>query len=316
MEGCAVTTPVIAVFAGGTSKENEVSAGSGRTCASALARSFPTRLFNLTSDALPDGYDPSHHVVFSTLHGTFGEDGGMQRLLDAAGGVYAGSDATSSALTMNKELTKLRVADAGVTVADGFAFDAAAKPTASAVVARLGSRVVLKPNNEGSSVGLHVIGSEAELSSALAGIAKGRWIVERRIEGREISVGVLKGRAVGIVEIIAHSGVFDYASKYTAGMAEEIAPAPIGDVLYAKAQAAAEAAFAACGCRDFGRVDFMISAKEELFLLEINSLPGMVETSLLPMCARCAGLDFTALVREMVTPALERFRLRIASRRP
>ncbi len=309
-------SPIIAVFAGGTSKENEVSSGSGRACASALSRSFPTRLFSVTSDALPDGYDPARHVVFSTLHGTFGEDGGMQRLLDDAGGAYSGSDATSSALTMDKELTKLRVAEAGVAVAEGFAFDAADKPAASAVLARLGSRLVVKPNNEGSSVGLHVIGSEAELSSALAGITAGRWIVERRIEGREISVGILNGRAVGIVEIVAHSGVFDYASKYTAGMAEEIAPAPIGDVLYARAQAAAEAAFAACGCRDYGRVDFMISANEELFWLEINTLPGMVETSLLPMCARCAGMDFAALVREMVTPALERFRLGIASRRP
>jgi D-alanine-D-alanine ligase len=311
-----VTTPVVAVFAGGTSKENEVSTGSGKACASALARSFATRLFPITCDALPDGYDPSRHVVFSTLHGTFGEDGGMQRLLDGAGGAYAGSDATSSALTMDKELTKLRVAEVGVAVADGFAFDAASKPAAPAVLARLGARLVLKPNNEGSSVGLHVIGNEAELSSALAGITAGRWLVERRIEGREISVGILNGRAVGIVEIIAHSGVFDYASKYTAGLAEEIAPAPIGDALYARAQGAAEAAFAACGCRDYGRVDFMISAKEELFLLEINTLPGMVETSLLPMCARCAGMDFTALVREMVTPALERFRLGAGSRRP
>lgn len=311
-----MTTPVVAVFAGGTSKESEVSTGSGKACASALARSFATQFFSITSDALPDGYNPARHVVFSTLHGTFGEDGGMQRLLDSAGGAYSGSDATSSALTMDKELTKLRAAEAGVAVADGFAFDAAAKPAASAVVARLGSRLVVKPNNEGSSVGLHVIGNEAELSSALAGITAGRWIVERRIEGREISVGILNGKAVGIVEIIAHSGVFDYASKYTAGLADEIAPAPIGDVLYARAQAAAEAAFAACGCRDYGRVDFMISAKEELFLLEINTLPGMVETSLLPMCARCAGMDFAALVKEMVKPALERFRLGNASRRP
>jgi len=308
--------PVIAVFAGGTSRENEVSKGSGAACAQALARSFTTRLFDVVADALPDGYDPARHVVFSTLHGTFGEDGGMQRLLDAAGGAYAGSDAFSSALTMDKESTKRTVAERGVPVADGLVFDAMSKPAAADVVRRLGPKLVLKPNNEGSSVGLHIVGDEASLAAALANVSKGRWIVERRIEGREISVGILNGKAVGIVEIRPHSGIFDYKSKYTKGASEDIAPAPIGDALTSRAKLLAETAFAACGCRDYARIDFMISSADELFLLEINTLPGMVDTSLLPMCASCAGLDFTALVREMVSPAVERFRLGAASRSP
>jgi D-alanine-D-alanine ligase len=308
--------PIIAVFAGGTSKENEVSNASGAACASALARSFTTRLFPITADALPEGYDPERHVVFSTLHGTFGEDGGMQRLIDDAGGSYAGCDAAASALTMDKDLTKRTVAANGIRVAEGTVFDASSKPTASEVTRRLGQSVVMKPNNEGSSVGLRVIGDEAGLTSALASVSAGSWIIERRIEGREISVGILNGKALGIVEIRPNSGVFDYASKYTKGLAEEIAPAPIGDALTRRATEAAETAFAACGCRDFGRIDFMISSRDELFLLEINTLPGMTGTSLLPMCARCAGLDFTALVREMVSPAVERFRLGAASRRP
>ena len=174
----------------------------------------------------------------------------------------------------------------------------------------------MKPNNEGSSVGLHIIGDAGGLAAALATVTEGRWIIERRIVGREISVGVLNGRSVGIVEIRPHSGIFDYKSKYTKGASEDIAPAPIGDALTARAKLLAETAFAACGCRDYARIDFMISAAGELFLLEINTLPGMVETSLLPMCALCAGLDFAALVREMVSPAVERFRLGTASRRP
>jgi D-alanine-D-alanine ligase len=310
-----VSGPIIAVFAGGTSKENEVSTGSGAACALGLAQSFTTRLFNITADALPEGYDPQRHVVFSTLHGTFGEDGGMQRLLDSAGGAYSGCDAFSSALTMDKDLTKRTVADKGVPVADGLVFDAALKPAAADVVIRLGAKLVLKPNNEGSSVGLHVIGDQAALAAALATISSGRWIIERRIEGREISVGIVNGKAVGIVEIRPHSGIFDYKSKYTKGASEDIAPAPIGDALTARAKLLAETAFAACGCRDYARIDFMISSSNELFLLEINTLPGMVETSLLPMCARCAGLDFAALVREMVSPAVERFRLGAATRR-
>jgi D-alanine-D-alanine ligase len=311
-----VSGPVIAVFSGGTSAEREVSIGSGGACAMALSRSFTTRLFNVTADALPEGYDPARHVVFSTLHGTFGEDGGMQRLLDGAGGAYAGSDAAASRLTMDKELTKEAVSKRGVRVADGFAFDSGAGPTAVEIARRLGVRVVVKPNNEGSSVGLSVVGDMAGIESALRGISRGRWIVECRIDGRELSVGVLAGSAMGIVEIRPKSGVYDYSSKYTKGLTEYLAPAPLDEALTAKVRTAAETAFTACGCRDYARVDFILSSGGEPFLLEINTLPGMKETSLLPMSARCAGLDFAALVREMVSPAVERFRSGIASRRP
>ncbi len=299
--------PIIAVLAGGISAEREVSLGSGKASALALARSFPTQLFELTADALPAGLDPRRHVVFSTLHGTFGEDGGMQRLLDAAGVTYAGCDAASSELTMDKTRTKDAAAARGVRVADAVRFTAATKPTADVVVAKLGESVVVKPNNEGSSVGLSVIGTHAELVVKLASITAGSWLIERRIIGRELSVGVLGGKAMGVVEIRPKSGVYDYTSKYTKGLTEYFAPAPLDAATTAKVQAAAETAFAACGCRDYSRVDFILPEDGDAFLLEINTLPGMKETSLLPMSARCAGLDFTGLVRELVKPALLRF---------
>jgi D-alanine-D-alanine ligase len=299
--------PIIAVFAGGTSAERDVSVGSGKASALALARSFPTRLFELTADALPAGLDPRRHVVFSTLHGTFGEDGGMQRLLDAAGVTYAGCDAASSALTMDKTRTKEAAATRGVRVAEAVHFEADQKPAADAVVAQLGENVVVKPNNEGSSVGLSVIASRAALAEKLASITRGSWLIERRIVGRELSVGVLGGRAMGVVEIRPKSGVYDYTSKYTKGLTEYFAPAPLDAATTARVQAAAEAAFAACGCRDYARVDFILPEQGDAFLLEINTLPGMKETSLLPMSARCAGMDFTGLVRELVRPALLRF---------
>jgi D-alanine-D-alanine ligase len=311
-----LSNPVIAVFAGGTSAEKEVSTGSGAACAMSLSRSFATRLFPIVADALPTGYDPARHVVFSTLHGTFGEDGGMQCLLDAAGGAYAGCDAASSALTMDKELTKRTAAAKGVPVVDGITFEAAAKPNAGEVVRRLGPDVVVKPNNEGSSVGLRVVGDESGLREALDSVTSGKWLIERRIVGREVSVGILGGSAMGIVEVRPRSGVYDYASKYTAGSTEYLAPAPLEETLANTIKKAAETAFAACGCRDYARVDFMISSEGEPFLLEINTLPGMKEMSLLPKSARCAGLDFTALVKEMVTPAVERFRQSAGSRRP
>ncbi len=303
----STSQPIIAVFAGGTSAERDVSLGSGRASAIALARSFPTRLFEVNAQAIPAGVDPRRHVVFSTLHGTFGEDGGMQRLLDAAGIHYAGCDAASSALTMDKSATKAAVAARGVPVVPGLRFEAAAKPTAEAVVAQLGEHLVVKPNGEGSSVGLALIAAKAELAAKLAAIDRGGWLIEKRIVGREFSIGVLRGKAMGVVEIRPKSGVYDYTSKYTKGMTEYFAPAPLEPAQTAAAQAAAETAFAACGCRDYARVDFMLSQAGELYLLEINTLPGMKETSLLPMSARCAGMDFTALVRELVSPALQRF---------
>ncbi|HXA14246.1 MAG TPA: D-alanine--D-alanine ligase [Opitutaceae bacterium] len=299
--------PIIAVFAGGTSAEREVSLGSGQACAIALARSFPTRLFQIDANALPAEFDPGQHVVFSTLHGKFGEDGGMQRLLDAAGASYAGCDATASALCMDKTATKQRVSAPGVGVVPGVCFDAASKPEASALAAKLGGDVVFKPNDEGSSVGLQIVSGRAEITAALEKISNGRWLAESRVFGRELSVGVLGGRAMGIVEIRPKSGRYDYTSKYTKGLTEYHCPAPLPDATTAAVRRAAETAFAACGCRDYARIDFMISEKNEAFLLEINTLPGMKETSLLPMSARSAGLDFTALVRELVMPAVQRF---------
>jgi D-alanine-D-alanine ligase len=299
--------PIIAVLAGGTSAEREVSLGSGKASAIALARSFPTRLFEVNADAIPAGIDPKRHVVFSTLHGTFGEDGGMQRLLDAAGIAYAGCDAASSALTMDKTRTKQAAAKRGVRTADAVVFSADKKPIADEVVAKLGESVVVKPNAEGSSVGLALPTSRAELAAKLASITAGSWLIEPRIVGRELSVGVLGGKAMGIVEIRPESGVYDFTSKYTKGATEYLAPAPFDAATTAAIQRAAEAAFAGCGCRDYARVDFIQPAQGEAFLLEINTLPGMKETSLLPMSARCVGLDFAGLVRELVTPALQRF---------
>jgi D-alanine-D-alanine ligase len=273
----------------------------------ALARSFPTRLFQLRADALPADLDPRRHVVFSTLHGTFGEDGGMQRLLDAAGVQYGGCDAASSALTMDKTATKQAAAKQGVRVAKGIRFSAESKPTADVVIAELGANVVVKPNAEGSSVGLSLVSNRDELVAALEKITRGSWLIEERIVGRELSVGVLAGKALGVVEIRPKSGVYDFSSKYTKGLTEYFAPAPLDAETTALVRSAAATAFAACGCRDYARVDFILRGSEELYLLEINTLPGMKEMSLLPMSARCEGLNFNALVKEMISPALQRF---------
>lgn len=311
-----IALPSIAVFAGGTSAEREVSLGSGEACVGALREAFASvDFFCIDADALPGGIDPARHVVFSTLHGTFGEDGGMQRHLEAAGICYAGCASAASELTMDKTRTKLAVAKRGVPVIPGISFVAEGKPDAEQLIAKLGSDLVVKPNAEGSSVGLHLIETRAQLAAALADAkpGTGSWLVEKRIFGRELAVGVLDGRAMGIVEIRPKSGVYDYASKYTKGLTDYLAPAPLDAALATRIRAFAETAYDACGCRDFARVDFMLAGTEDVFLIEINTLPGMKETSLLPKSAQCAGLNFNALVREMVAPAVTRF---LASRNP
>ncbi len=298
--------PRITVLCGGVSSERDVSLGSGVAAAAALSRLWPTRLIDVCAAALPAGLDPARDVVFSTLHGTFGEDGAMQGLLDAAGIVYAGCDAASSALTMDKAATKRASASAGVRVAADLLFSAAGRPGADAVIAVLGEHVVIKPNDQGSSVGLVLPEGHEQIAAALAALTPGNWIAEPRLVGRELSVGVLGGKALGVVEIRPRSGVYDFASKYTKGATEYLAPAPLDQEATLAVRSAAEAAFAACGCRDYARVDFILISQNEFYLLEINTLPGMKETSLLPMSARCAGLDFTALVRELVSPAVHR----------
>ena len=308
-----MNTPIIAVFSGGTSAERDVSLGSGAACAIALARSCPTRLFQLSADALPQGLDPKRHVVFSTLPGTFGEDGGMQRLLDAAGVQYGGCDGPASELTMDKTRTKAAAAARGVHVAKGLRFSADAKPTVEAVIQQLGGNLVIKPNAEGSSVGLSLVADRIQLTAALNAITRGSWLIEERIVGRELSVGVLGGKALGVVGIRPKSGVYDFASKYTKGLTEYLAPAPLDVGTTVMVRETAATAFAACGCRDYARVDFILRGENELYLLEINTLPGMKETSLLPMSARCDGLEFTALVKEMISPALQRFYAAAAS---
>lgn len=309
-----MSAPVIAVFCGGTSAEREVSLGSGHACLVALARQHVVQLFELDTDALPAGIDPATHVVFSTLHGGFGEGGGMQALLDTAGFEYAGCGAACCALTLDKAGTKHVAAAAGVRVVNGIDFPAERPPTPDEILSRLGEQLVVKPNDEGSSVGLRLVAGRAELVAALASITRGRWLVEQRIVGRELSVGVLDGHAMGVVEIRPKSGVYDYASKYTKGLTEYFAPADLPDDVTRAVQSAAEIVFGECGGRDYARVDFMLSAAGEAHLLEVNPLPGMKETSLLPKSAGCVGLDFTALLGRMVGPALDRHR--VNQRRP
>lgn len=306
--------PRIAVVCGGISEERLVSIGSGKASAKALSESFEVDLVELTKEALPESLDPERHVVFSTLHGTFGEDGAFQSILDDAGIEYAGCDQASSALTFDKAKTKEALAAADVLVADQIVFSRDRIPSPRTVFDRLGQSVVLKPICQGSSVGLGFASNRDELEALFANLEFELWMIEPLIVGKEVSIGVVEGKALEIVEIRPKSGKFDYESKYTQGLTEYLAPAPLSESVEKMVKMLSERAYSACGCRDYARVDFMIDQKGRPFVLEINALPGMKDTSLLPMSAGAMGIDFSTLLKKLVAPAIFRFQNRYSIR--
>jgi D-alanine-D-alanine ligase len=296
--------PEIVVLCGGLSSEREVSLRSGRAVSSALPGS---RLVELDADALPAWLDGAKHVVLPVLHGGWGEDGRAQAEMEAKGIAFAGCSSAANRLCMDKVATKAAMRAAGVPAIPEVAFAGAAKPTAAALVAALGEHIVIKPADQGSSVGLYVLAGEGDVAQALAEIpASGRWMAERRLRGREMSVGLLDGQPMGLVEIVPLAGVYDFKTKYTKGASEYRFPAPVGPELTAAIGAAAARLFAAGGCRDFARADVFLEPDGRFYFLEINTMPGMTETSLMPKSASCVGLDFPALVRRMAAPALAR----------
>jgi D-alanine-D-alanine ligase len=295
----------ITVMLGGPSAEREVSLRSGTQVAAAL-RSLGHQIEELdpqTPDwSLPEGTQ----VVFLALHGTYGEDGSVQARLDELGVPYTGCNAEASRIAFDKYLTKQRCIAAGV-------------PTARFVVVDSASAswpmgwdppVVLKPVRQGSSVGLQFVERVSDWSAALAEAMRydTQALVEERINGREATVGILDGAALPLVEVRPKAGVLDYHNKYTPGATEYFCPAQFDDATTRRIQEAALDAFRAVGGRDYARVDVMVRPTGEPVVLEVNTLPGMTETSLLPMAAAAAGLTYAALCQRMIDLALLRMR--------
>lgn len=299
-----IFAPEIVVLCGGRSSEREVSLRSGQAVSAVLPGS---RLVELEDDVLPDWLAGAKHVVLPILHGGWGEDGRAQAEMEARGIAFAGCSSIANRLCMDKVATKAAMRTAGVPAIPEVAFAGSAKPPAAALVAALGEHIVIKPSDQGSSVGLYMLEGEAAVAKALAEIpASGQWMAERRLRGREMSIGLLDGQPMGLVEIVALTGVYDYKTKYTKGASEYRFPAPVGPELTAAIGLAAARLFAAGGCRDFARADVFLEPDGRFYFLEINTMPGMTETSLMPKSASCVGLDFPALVRRMAAPALAR----------
>jgi D-alanine-D-alanine ligase len=296
----------IVVLYGGLGAEREVSLQSGAAICDALATQFKVEALRLDTADLPASIDPDAVVVFPALHGTFGEDGGLQQAMDAVGIEYCGSNAEASQLCMAKDQTKAVARTLGIAVPAGICFSGTQVPPADTLIEALGHSLVVKPNDMGSSVGLYFTEHRSELGVRLSQIHSGNWIVEERIRGRELTVGILHGKAMGIVEVVSPTGVYDFAAKYTTGTTDYQYPAKLDPAMTARIQSQAEQLFSACGCRDFARIDFLL-ADEVPYFLEINTLPGLTATSLLPKSASCVGYDFEGLAAELVRAAMQRF---------
>ena len=293
----------ITVMLGGPSAEREVSLRSGAAVAKAL-RSLGHTVHELDPRdgawALPAGTD----VVFLALHGTYGEDGTVQRRLEELGALYTGCDAEASRIAFDKVLTKQRCLKAGVPTARHLVVDSAKVPWPK----DWPPPMVVKPVRQGSSVGLQFVERAENWPPALVEALKfdSEVLVEEKIIGRETTVGILGGEALPVVEVRPRTGGYDYQNKYTAGRTEYFCPADFDAALTQRIQAAASGAFAAIGGRDYARVDVMVRADGGPVVLEVNTLPGMTETSLLPKAAAAAGLDYAQLCQRMVELALQR----------
>lgn len=296
----------IIVIYGGSSEEREVSLRSGERVAEALRKKghrvvrYDHRGGNLPISFLQAAVGAD--ALFLALHGGEGEDGRIQARLTSCGIFhYTGSCPAGSAMAMAKSVAKSLVAKAGVPIAEGCLLKK------ECVAPPFEFPLVIKPEGGGSSIGMHIVKSceEWQKLTPLRGM-----LCETYLPGREFTVGVLDGRALPVVEIRPHGGIYDYWHKYKPGESCELCPAPISSKRAQGLQDLARRAFRALGLRDYARMDFREDANGRPCFLEANTLPGMTETSLFPLAAEAAGIPFAELCEKMAVMAAKRKRNR------
>ena len=289
----------VAVLMGGTSNERNVSLESGAAVVRGLKEAgydaLPVVLDADRIDALPEGVE----TAFIALHGGYGENGGVQSDLDKLGVPYTGPGAAASRITINKIATKRALEREGIPTAP---FDVL---PCGVDVTRLPLPVVVKPPRDGSSVGISKVTEAGQWAAALKAARdvdpQGEVLVESYIPGREWTVGVIGGQALPVVEIQAPNGWYGYAEKYTKGVTRYVFPEGAEDApLVAQCQVLALLAFQTVGCRGVSRVDFRVTPEGQPYVLEINTIPGLTATSLLPKAAARQGLSFSALCVKLV----------------
>jgi len=294
-------TKSVAVLMGGWSPEREVSLSSGRECAKALAgRGYKVRAIDVGRDlpAVLRALDPRPDMIFNALHGIGGEDGTIQGIFEMLGIPYTHSGILASALAMHKPTAKAIFQAAGLPVVDGVV----ACPEELALHDPLPAPFVVKPTNQGSSVGVRIVRvNDNSWRDEVRGWRFGNEVlVERFIPGRELTVAIMGDRALGVCEIVPRGSFYDYTAKYAAGGSDHLTPAPIPSGIYQNALDIALCAHRALGCRGVSRADLRyddtVGCPGALYLLEVNTQPGMTPTSLVPDIARYLGIRFDELV--------------------
>ncbi len=296
-----LTRKKIGVLLGGTSAERDVSLRSGASIFNAL-RGLGYNVVKV--DVGPNVCEvlgkEKIELAFLALHGGTGEDGSMQGLLEVMGIPYTGSGVLASALAMDKLVSKTVFASAGLDVPRYEVLRRGEGPS-------IEMPFVIKPVREGSSIGVSIVKEPAGLEGALEAALSftGTAIVEEFIDAKEIHIGVFRGRAMGGVEVRPTLEFYNYEAKYTSGLTEYVLPPEIDDALYERCKAVALRAHEALGARGATRVDLLVDANDRIYVLEVNTIPGMTETSLLPKIASLEGLSFQGLVEEILREALE-----------
>ena len=292
----------IAVMAGGFGAEREISLISGAAVGCAL-RSLGHQVDEVDPAVMGWQLPKDVQVVFLALHGEFGEDGQVQTQLESLNLPYTGTGSHGSAVAFDKVLSKEAFCRDSIPTPKGVVLTDVCTPPSDAP-----PPWVLKPVAQGSSVGLSMVDDEAQWHSALESSLKHdkRILCEERVQGREVAVGILADEALPVVEVNPKSGAYDYQSKYTKGATEYSCPADLPDSVTKKVQLLGVQAFNAVSARDFGRVDIMLDSSLSPYVLEVNTLPGMTETSLFPKAAAAAGIGFNQLCQRMVDLAINR----------
>jgi D-alanine-D-alanine ligase len=304
----------VAVLMGGWANEREVSLMSGNGVAEALeSRGQRVTRIDMGHDVAARVAEAAPDIVFNALHGVPGEDGTVQGMLDLMGVPYTHSGLATSVIAIDKELTKLLLVPRGIPMPGGRLVKSAELHEADP----LARPYVLKPVNEGSSVGVAIVTDASNYGNPIRRDATGPWqqfetlLAEPYIRGRELTVAVLGDRALTVTELVPKSGFYDFDAKYTDGMTEHVCPAEIPDEIAMLCMDYALRAHRALGCRGCSRSDFRWDderGEEGLFLLETNTQPGMTPLSLVPEQARHCGMDYASLVEAIVADALERGR--------
>jgi len=298
----------VAVVMGGPSAEREVSIESGQAVMRALASlghdaqslDFDGRFVDALREIRPD-------VVFNALHGTGGEDGTIQGVLEWLGIPYTGSDLTSCALAMDKHITKKLLAAEGLPTPAWDTFDLAGG-TLPLLPGSLNLPLVVKPRSSGSSAGVSIVRTHEEWTKAMIGVAPKttQILAEEFIPGREFSSAIFGEEALPLVEIIASDEFYSYDAKYKPGGSRHLVPAPVDGDLTARLQMLALSVHRMLGLRDYSRTDFIVTKEGRPYILEINALPGLTPLSLFPDEARAAGISFEALIERLLQFALGR----------